>query len=170
MSNGLFSSSITTTGIENENNPDANTYSIIGNLDYRKYIKCHKKYFFKLIYRYTNYSNDVLIWSQTSWLNETNITGADLSAIPAEGAIDPRAPFKGLGAANYESHTLLDGNGYTAGWWNSVGTKALWCGTGAYCGIPAFNEKVAYSASLYILHFSHCLGNETNIPTVSPTM
>eukprot|EP01084_Bolivina_argentea_P274143 467204_1 len=145
VSNGLFSSSITTTGIENENNPEANTYSIIGKLDYDKY-KIDDKYFFKLIYRYTNYPNDVLIWSQTSWLNETNITGADLSFIPAEGAIDPLASFKGLGASNFESNTLLDGNGDNDWWHNSVGTLISWSG-----GIPAFNNKIAYSASLYIL-------------------
>lgn len=77
--NTLFDAAVLTTGIENPTNSSANTYCIIGALEADDYLLDAGYYEFKLIYRYTDDSNDTLIWTQTSWITDNNITGANLS-------------------------------------------------------------------------------------------
>ncbi len=50
VANGYFSPDIVNTGVENENNKNANTYSIIGSVDQSKYIGDDGYYEFKLHY------------------------------------------------------------------------------------------------------------------------
>ena len=154
VSNGLFNSSLLTTGLENENNPSANTYSIIGkfNATIREQYKGEDgKYLFKLIYHYDSYPDDILIWKQSSWLTEPNITGADLYRIPNQSPFGSGAEFHGLGL-NPDTNSYLDGNSVThfAFWWQAVGITQTYQG-----GIPGFNPinntvKIAYGQSLYI--------------------
>ena len=82
VNHGLFSSHLLSTGLENENDPNANTYSIIGHFNDNFALKnvykdeINSKYTFKLVYNYPPHSSSyALIWRQTSWLNEVNITG-----------------------------------------------------------------------------------------------
>lgn len=48
------------TGIENADNPDANTYCIIGAVDPNDYLFDGGYYSLKLIYKYEAYDNDTL--------------------------------------------------------------------------------------------------------------
>ena len=103
VTNGYFSSDVIRTGVENAHDPSANTYCIIGALDESAYRLIGGYYDLKLIYKYSKYSlqywnstEDVLEWTQTSWITENNITGADLSKIPPDAWTDYRE-FQGLG-------------------------------------------------------------------------
>ena len=56
----MFSSDVITTGIENADNPDANTYCIIGAVDPDDYLFDGGYYSLKLIYKYEDDDNDTL--------------------------------------------------------------------------------------------------------------
>ena len=78
---GYSSHNVTDTGIENPYSPNSNTYCIIGALNKDDY-RCDGGYYeFKLIYKYEERADDVLEWTQTSWVTETAVAGADLSKI-----------------------------------------------------------------------------------------
>ena len=141
---GKFNITLTSTGLENVNDPDANTYSIIGGLDPDNY-RFDGAYWFRLIYDYDDGSNTTLEWSQTSWLNETNITGANLYNVPNQTAItNPEAVFKGMGKSILPTYAYLDGDGGEyAMFWNAVGSTG-------YSFIPAFNFQNAYSQRFYV--------------------
>ena len=156
IANGLFSSSIRSTGLENENNPAANTYSIIGNLDPNYYNnQLNGAYYqFKIVYKYHDIglADDVITWTQTSWLTEPGIAGFANFNSSSSGTtncptyIHPCSCFRGLGLSDYTTASYFDGTGTGDGcWWNSIGSIALHDG-----GIPAFNQKIAYYQALYI--------------------
>eukprot|EP01083_Nonionella_stella_P259200 885256_1 len=75
INNGSFSQNLSITGLENENEPNANAYSIIGLLDTNLYTLDDGTFQFKLNYTNNPGSVDELIWKQSSWLNETGISG-----------------------------------------------------------------------------------------------
>ena len=160
--NGYFSTNILQTGIENENNPNANTYCIIGTLISSRYLIDSTHYQFRLIYQYRNesVSNDTLIWTQTSWITEPVITGADLSEID-ELDDNLQRRFRGLGLSNV-SKSYLDGNGIeTTDWWHAVASVI---GTAGKDAIPAHIGRFAYSSSLFVLV------PDTDTPTVGPSI
>jgi len=142
VANGLFSSVLRTTGLENENNPDANTYSIIGTFDAAKrasYQNNAGEYQFKLEYYFLDGSSETLVWAQTSWITEPTITGFRLiSAVGRDGndynilADGIEGRFQGLGFAG-RWETYLDGNGQShSNFFEAVGEVGAWGG-----GIPA---------------------------------
>jgi len=142
VANGYFSSG---NGIENEDDPEANTYSIIGALDESEYLLNGGYYDLKLIYKYHDeeHPEDVLEWTQTSWITENTITGADLSKIVDDEQGGRR--FYGLGRSN-SGPTYLDGDGTaTTYWWHAVASKREHIG-----GIPAHQSRIAYSSELWI--------------------
>ena len=141
MANGYFSSNVLTTGLENEDDPSANTYCIIGALDSSDYLQFDGNYDLKLIYKYSDGTEDVLEWTQTSWITESTITGADLSKITSETQTDC-AEFEGLARSGT---SYIDGNGASGCWFHAVASTVAWNG-----GIPGHNRKAAYSSSLWI--------------------
>ena len=143
-SNGFFSSDILSTGVENEGNPGANTYCIIGALNQSLYRQEDGYYELKLIYKYSNDTDDVLEWTQTSWITEISITGANLTKISDSYGDDDGASFRGL-ALSSSTLTYLDGNGAGAYWYHAVASTTAHMG-----GIPGHETKIAYSSSLWI--------------------
>ena len=72
--------------LENSNDPNANTYSIIGTINetLSHWRATDNKYEFKLVYGYEDGSFDELIWKQSSWILEVNgtIVGFEEISIP----------------------------------------------------------------------------------------
>lgn len=65
VSEGMFSSDVRTTGIENADDPDANTYCIIGLINSSDYLWSERGYYWlKLIYRYDDGTNDTSVDSE----------------------------------------------------------------------------------------------------------
>ena len=145
VANGYFSSDVRSTGLENEDDPSANTYCIIGGLDSSDYLQSDGYYDLKLIYKYRDGTEDVLEWTQTSWLTESSVTGADLSNVVDAKADNSGKRFRGL-ALSSNGNTYIDGNGADhSNWWHAVASTNAHDG-----GIPGHEGTVAYSSSLWI--------------------
>merc|ERR1719242_1703742 len=112
VANGYFSSDVKSTGLENENDPTANTYCIIGAVNESEYRQIGGYFDLKLMYRYSDGTDDVLKWTQTSWITEGTITGANLSKIEDDESDGdtPNWSFNGLGLAS-SAQNYLDGSG-----------------------------------------------------------
>lgn len=143
MSDGFFSSSVVTTGIENADNPEANTYSIIGMIDPSNFVYDDGYYWLELQYHHVGGSNDILTWTQTSWITESTIVGADLFGV-SNTETDCRV-FEGLGLSSSTNDAYLDGNGADTCWWNAVASIVA-----SGDGFPGHNGKTAVSSSLYL--------------------
>ena len=144
ISAGYFDTNLKQTGIENPDNIEANTFSIIGLIDYHKFKSpISNKWQFKLEYTNQDGSSDTIIWKQSSWIDRPQIQGYEAVSVPAQ-TNSHCATFRGLGYSD-NGGTYLDGSGYHSCWWNSVGTIYGFSG-----GIPAFNHKLAKNESLYI--------------------
>merc|ERR1719229_1874065 len=141
---GMFSSSVLTTGVENAGNPNANTYSIIGSVDTDQFRFDDGRYELELIYYYSDGTIDTLDWSQMSWVNEARITGADLSQIVDNYDSGNERAFHGL-AASTTTYTYLDGTDNHDYWFHAVASTNLWNG-----GIPAHHGKAAYGSELWV--------------------
>lgn len=155
--NGYFSSDVHTTGIENENDTDANKYSIIGAINSSDYLFDAGYYHLKLQYFYEDGTNDTLEWTQTSWITESTITGANLSfGVEDSYSGNTEVGFYGLGlsTSNTDSKAYLDGNGaaYT-NWWHSIATDGAYCG-GGICGIPAHEGTFIFKCLSLWFHFA----------------
>ena len=153
---GVFSSSeLSSTGLENENDRTANTYSIIGwftdgTIDLTPYYDVNYGYKFRLTYDYFDSSDSELIWTQTSWITSSTVTGADLSLIPDQSSKPAKNRFYGL-ALSSNGNTYLDGSPGYGNWYHAVGLFALAWGNPS--GIPAdiaSSNSAAYASSLYI--------------------
>lgn len=145
VADGFFSTDVLTTGLENAYDPSANTYCIIGALESSDYVQFDGNYDLKLIYKYSDGTEDVLEWSQSSWITESSVVGADLSNIVDAEADNDNKRFRGL-ALSPSSQTYLDGNGADKSyWWHAVASTKAWGG-----GILAHEGKIAYSSSLWI--------------------
>ena len=149
---GYFAAAVLTTGVENENNPDANTYCVIGALDSSLYLQPEGYYDLKLIYKNLDGSEDVLEWTQTSWITDDYITGADLSKIEDvwRGTGDGRE-FLGLGySPGYYHRAYLDGTGQAHDWYyHPIAATEM--------GLNGHETRVAYSSLLWILPGIHTL-------------
>lgn len=168
VSNGLFSDEMKSSGVENPNNTAANTYSIIGNIDPDDYRFSAGYFKLQLIYLNLDGTNSTLEWTQTSWITEGNITGANLSLVEDAYAGNVERGFYGLGLSSYAA-AYLDGTGAMNGAWCACIQSTLRDGdykldlpsifrrfhavgtTLAYNdGIPAHENKVAWHFSLYL--------------------
>ena len=143
VADGYFSTDVLTTGLENAYDPSANTYSIIGALESSDYVQIDGNYDLKLIYKYSDGTEDVLEWSQSSWITDSSVVGADLSKITSE-TVTGCDKFEGLGRSD-DTHSYLDGNADGGCWYHAVASTEKWSG-----GIPGHNGKAAYSSSLWI--------------------
>merc|ERR1719356_1624550 len=70
VADGMFSSDVKVTGVENADDSSANTYCVIGAINPSAFQFDDGSYSMKLIYRYDDGSNDTLEWTQTSWITE----------------------------------------------------------------------------------------------------
>ena len=131
--------------MENADDPNSNTYCIVGSIDKTDYLFDEGKYWFRLIYGYSDGSNVTIEWTQESWLTESTITGFDGYGVPNQNGAQTGSTFLGLGLCSTTS-AYLDGDAYSSGsWWNAVGATTAHGG-----GIPAFNETIAKSSWLYV--------------------
>eukprot|EP01083_Nonionella_stella_P202535 739849_1 len=116
----------------------------------------------KFTFRLTYYDNSVgpkdivLEWSQTSWITDSQIEGADLSQIPTQnfGTSSGRY-FNGLGRnIGASDDSFIDGTpgAIHGNWWCAVVAFGTYDG-----GIPAFNEVVAKRNKLLILVPEKCV-------------
>lgn len=132
--------------IENADDPAAPTYMIIGDYDAGDTgLKFFGGYHFALMWDgFTN-----VRWTQTSWLNDTQITGFECEHplncgpnITAEGA-----QFKGLGrSGGADDLSILDGNGGSDYWWNAVGTLKAF----EVDKIPGWQQRHSSTMELYM--------------------
>eukprot|EP01083_Nonionella_stella_P148962 472448_1 len=151
---GYFARDILTTGVENVNNPEANTYSIIGNINPNDYVDNDGYYRLKTIYGNVDGSTTILEWKQTSWITADTTTGFVPINIPPETAVAgcTHCLFQGLSSGidvgtKDDDVTYLDGNDDHAHTWNSIGRVSDVWGNHQ---MPAFNQGGAYSCALDI--------------------
>jgi hypothetical protein len=154
----LFSSNAKSTFLENDNDSSSSTFMSIGNLN-KSYYADNGTYIFKLVWggmEVDNLTIKEVIWTQTSWLDNTTITGfeelsnsgfssTDTSVVTSAGR------FTGLGASD-RSKCVIDGNGGSEYWWNCVGVVSLHTSYayGGSTGMPGPLLKIASSMHLYI--------------------
>ena len=155
--NGVFSSlsSLTSTQLENEYDRTANTYTIIGwftggTIDLSEYYDINNGFKFRLTWDYFDGTYSDFIWTQTSWITASSITGANLTLIPDQSAKEAKNRFQGLAVSSH-GNTWLDGSPGYGNWYHAVGIVVCSWGN-PDCGIPAdvVNSLAAYSSSLYI--------------------
>lgn len=144
VANGYFSSDVLTSGVENAYDPEANTYSIIGQIDTREYQFDDGRYWLQLIYKYSDGTTDTLHWTQTSWITEATITDADLFGVNDDYESHDGVGFDGL-AKSSTSGSYLDGTDQHGYWFHAVASVSAWNG-----GIPGHEVRPAYSSELWI--------------------
>ena len=152
----LFSSNASNTFLENDNDPSSSTFMSIGNLTKSSYADTDGKYTFKLIWdgmQVDSLDNKSVTWTQTSWLDNTTITGFEEISNSGISTTDTNVvssnnQFKGLGKSG-SNQCVIDGNGDTSNWWNCVGVVSLHNYNGTI-GMPGPLQKIASSMHLYI--------------------
>eukprot|EP01084_Bolivina_argentea_P258449 435716_1 len=142
---GFFPTDMRTNGgIVNVDNPEANAYSIIGNLNYENYRGVDGKFTFKLEYLPQNY---VVIWKQSSWpANSDTIEGYEAIDVDDPLAGNVCTGFHGLGLSNFLPNAWMDGTGIGDCYWNSVGPFVR-----HVTGFPAFKEEDSTGETLYLI-------------------
>eukprot|EP01083_Nonionella_stella_P005153 14967_1 len=157
-SDGFFDVSLKSTGLEHEDDPEANTYSIIGLFDEytrSQYIVDGCYYSFRLQYvDIADDSIDVIEWRQRVWITES---ATDLQSDRINSEDYPY--FTGVGASDFPNNAYLDGNGHAASWWFSVG---VYSGYTAAQGLPSIrsSSKIAKSQTLWIWKPPNGIGSE----------
>ena len=152
----LFSSNARSTFLQNENDNSSSTFMSIGNLTKSSYADTDGKYTFKLIWdgmQVDSLDNKSVTWTQTSWLDNTTITGFEEISNSGISTTDTNVvssnnQFKGLGKSG-SNQCVIDGNGDTSNWWNCVGVVSLHNYNGTI-GMPGPLQKIASSMHLYI--------------------
>jgi len=152
----LFSSNARTTFLQNENDPSSSTFMSIGNLTKSSYADTDGKYKFKLVWdgmQVDSLDNKSVTWTQTSWLDNSTITGFEEIGVSGFSSTDTsvlesKGRFTGLGASD-RSKCVIDGNGGSEHWWNCVGVVSLHP-SGGSTGMPGPLQKIASSMHLYI--------------------
>ena len=91
----LFSSNVKSTYLQNDNDSSSSTFMSIGNLTKSSYADTDGKYKFKLLWdgmQVDSLDNKSVTWTQTSWLNNTTITGFEEIGVILPQAIPPMIP------------------------------------------------------------------------------
>ena len=145
VSDGYFSPSFLLNGIENSDKPESNTYSRIGALDLDSFYKTDGGFTLKLIYRYHDGTQDILQWSQESWISDSNLSNANLFAVPSQSKQSTCTTFTGLMSSNNQQYAHMVGNEVPDCFWNAIGVT-----DNRYGGIPAFKGRIAFSSSLFM--------------------
>merc|ERR1711933_528659 len=84
VKDGYFQPTFKSSGVENENNREANTYSIIGKINPEQYKSpIDNNFYFKLIFTNEDNTKTSIIWKQSSWpTTSTSITGFGKVEVP----------------------------------------------------------------------------------------
>ncbi|SVC82847.1 uncharacterized protein METZ01_LOCUS335701, partial [marine metagenome] len=151
----LFDLNARTTFLQNENDNSSSTFMSIGNLTPSNYVT-DGKYKFKLEWdglTAASLDNKSVTWTQTSWLDNSTITGFEEISNSGFSTTDTNVVnslqrFTGLGKSG-SSQCVIDGNGGTSNWWNCVGVVSLYS-YGGSTGMPGPLLKIASSMHLYI--------------------
>jgi hypothetical protein len=152
----LFSSNARSTFLENENDNSSSTFMSIGKLN-NSYYADNGTYKFKLVWDGMQVDssgiNKEVIWTQTSWLDNTTITGFEEIGVSGFSSTDTSvvtscARFTGLGKSG-SNQCGIDGSGGSSCWWNCVGVDSLHTSNGS-TGMPGPMAKIASSMHLYI--------------------
>jgi len=157
--NATFSSNARSTFLENDNDSSSSTFMSIGNLN-KSYYADNGTYKFKLVWdgmQVTSENIKEVIWTQTSWLDNSTITGFEEIGVSGFSTTDTNVVsslnrFTGLGKSG-NNQCVIDGNGSTTNWWNCVGAidpHTSNYSTGSSTGIPGPLQKIASSMHLYI--------------------
>lgn len=146
VSDGYFSRDFLSSGIENADNPGANTYSVIGLVHPIRYRQHSGHFDMKLMYWYDDGSVDELRWSQKSWITEANVSGANLWAVPDQSNQSTCSMFTGLMTSENAEYSYFSGNREEKCLWNAVAVADDRLG-----GIPGFRRKLAYGSALYLM-------------------
>mmetsp|Transcript_59716 Transcript_59716/g.98560 ORF Transcript_59716/g.98560 Transcript_59716/m.98560 type:complete len:1479 (-) Transcript_59716:93-4529(-) len=146
---GFFASPLRETGLENDHDEDANTFSIIGRLTRPQRYKSpiDHKFYFKIVYRNEDGTKTPLVWAQTSWLTESEIEGYEAVEVPSQDSNNVCTQFAGLGRST-APQTYLDSHPSLTCWHNAIGPTEAWND-----GIPAFNGKKAVGEELYVFRY-----------------
>jgi len=153
--NATFSSNARSTFLENDNDSSSSTFMSIGNLN-KSYYADNGTYKFKLVWdgmQVDNLTIKEVIWTQTSWLDNSTITGFEeigVSGFSSDNTsvLEAKGRFTGLGASDSNS-CVIDGSGGSSYWWNCVGVVSLHPYNGS-TGMPGPLLKIASSMHLYI--------------------
>eukprot|EP01084_Bolivina_argentea_P032645 60417_1 len=150
VSSGFFDNTFPSTGIENPENPSANTFSIVGSIaDYESKYQSEDG-FYRFMLDYTVLSNNKNIhieWKQSSWIAQPNIIGYVPINVPVQTTAEEGAMFSGLGKSSQPENTYLDGTGSDHLWWyNAVGAIHAYNN-----GFPCFNKQICKSVELNVL-------------------
>jgi len=127
----------------------------IGNLN-KSYYADNGTYKFKLVWggmEVDNLTIKEVIWTQTSWLDNSTITGFEeigVSGFSSDNTsvLEAKGRFTGLGASDSNS-CVIDGSGGSSYWWNCAGVVSLHPYNGS-TGMPGPLLKIASSMHLYI--------------------
>mgnify|MGYP000205412026 CR=1 FL=1 len=127
----------------------------IGKLN-KSYYADNGTYKFKLVWdgmQVDSLDNKSVTWTQTSWLDNTTITGFEEIGVSGFSSTDTSvvisgARFTGLGKSG-SNQCVIDGNGSTSNWWNCVGAINTHTSNSS-TGIPGPLQKIASSMHLYI--------------------
>jgi len=139
------------TFLENENDSTSSTFMSIGNLTKSNYVS-DGKYKFKLVWggKQVDSSsppiNKEVIWTQTSWLEDSTTPWEGFQEIGTSGFVDNSSTgFRGL-AKSTSTSCVIDGDGGShSHWFNCVGVIVRWNGA-----MPGPLGKTASSMHLYI--------------------
>jgi hypothetical protein len=146
----LFDNNTKTTFLQNDNDSDSSTFMSIGKLNANDYIT-NGSYKFKLVWGGLEVDssgiNKEVEWTQTSWLDNSTISG--FSELGTSGFVtgDNSTGFSGLGKSD-SPNCVIDGNADSNEnnhWWNCVGATGM-----HNDAIPGPLVKKASSMELYI--------------------
>jgi hypothetical protein len=153
--NELFLDNASTTYLQNEDNSSSSTFMSIGNLNKSYYVD-NGTYKFKLVWdgmQVDNLTIKEVTWTQTSWLDNSTITGFEEIGVSGFSSTDTsvlasKGRFTGLGASDSNS-CVIDGSGGSSFWWNCVGVVSRHYYNGS-TGMPGPLLQIASSMHLYI--------------------
>ena len=127
----LFDNNTKTTFLQNDNDSDSSTFMSIGKLNANEYIT-NGSYKFKLVWGGLEVDssgiNKEVEWTQTSWLDNSTISG--FSELGTSGFVtgDNSTGFSGLGKSD-NPNCVIDGNADSNEnnhWWNCVGATGMY--------------------------------------------
>lgn len=141
MNKCLFPQSARTSFKLNADNPLAPCYMDLSKVT-SSMADAKGAYSFKLVYTQTDGTTVSVIWSQTSLLSASTITGVKLIQ-PTDSGGDGCSGFQGLGLSDNSGGAVLDGNGAGGCWWNCIGGMTNW--------IPGYRGQSEKLMALYVI-------------------
>ena len=131
--------------LQNEDNPEANTFTNIGALDWSdERYREGGKYHFKAVWTSSTGAEQVVEWKQTSTPMESSPTGFEPMQV-FDASRSNCAKLAGIGASG-QTQCLVDGNGADDCWWNCFGAIDFLGGN----NIPAHDRQKKKQSALYL--------------------